>query len=205
MALWEWRVWRKRRDWCKWRIWATFAKVLATSQMRWQMIYIGYKEWINSPQNGYYNLWDTNTWYCHNQWRFQNDTYIHYIFGDSSPFSSKSPLSKGPFAILFEFLLRRWQMFAIFAIFAKYAIFAKIATLKGTLCYWNFHQPAGNFFFATFAIFVIACISGHFFPRTALLRRRHHGISLKRMWVQTEPLLYDYNFQGNLKIRNSKS
>ena len=147
VALWEWRFWRKRQDRGKWRIWATFAKVLATSQMTWQMIYIGYKEWINSPQNGYYNLWDTNAWYCHYQRRFQNETYIHYIFGDGSPFSSKSPLSKGLFAILFEFLRSRWQMFAIFAIFAKYAIFAKIATLKGPLCYWNFPQPAGDFFF----------------------------------------------------------
>ena len=35
-------------------------KFLATSQMRWQMVYIGYKELINSPQNGHYNLWDKN-------------------------------------------------------------------------------------------------------------------------------------------------
>ena len=169
--------------------------------MRWQMIYIGYKEWINSPQNGYYNLWDTNAWYCHNQRRFQNETYIHYIFDDSSPFSSKSPLWKGPFAILFEFLLRRWQMFAVFA---KYAIFAKTATLKGTLCYWNFHQPAGDIFFCQIRHFRHCLHFRTFFPRTALRRRPHHGISLKHMWVHTKLLLYDYNFQGNLKIRNSK-
>ena len=66
-------------------------------------------------------------------------------FSPNMPFSLKSPLSKGPFAIEI------------------------------------FTNPVAISFFARSAIFAIACISGHFFPRTALRRRRHYGISLKHM------------------------
>ena len=59
------------------------------------------------------------------------------LFWSTLPFSSKSRLSKGLFAISLKKLLRIWQMFAIFVanckfvIFAKYATFTKIATLNG--------------------------------------------------------------------------
>ena len=94
-------------------------------------------------------------------------------------------------------------MFAIFTIFAKYAIFAKIATFKGNALLSKFSPSRWRFVLPDSPLRAFLDII--FFPRTALRRSRHHSISLKRMCVQTELLLYDYNFQGNLKIRNSKS
>ena len=42
-------------------------------------------------------------------------------FASNSPFSSRSPLSKGHFAISFQFFLILWWIFAIFIIFGKIA------------------------------------------------------------------------------------
>ena len=110
-------------------------------------------------------------------------------------FRQNRHFQRAPLLSYLNFLLRLWQMFAIFAIFAKYAIFAKIATLKGNPLLLKFSPTRWRFFLPDSPFSPLRAFPEFFFPRTALRGRWHHGISLKRMWVQTALLLYGYNCQ----------
>ena len=99
---------------------------------------------------------------CHLIWYVVNYLSIVRYFRH---FRQNCHFQNGPLAILSNILLTNWRLIAMSAIFAKCAIFAKIATSKRPFRYLIYYVVIYlvivHHFPQMFAIFTIACISGH--------------------------------------------